>query len=325
MIIEDEPLVGFRQRSMSFLVDWMDQLFHTRRTMPPNSRHCPITSFSLWYCRVDCSELNDESSFRELVQRLTIAEQNQISKFVFLLDQKRAFLSLLLQHAMIMEKFHLTDYHIVRTKENKPYLQTRELDVGFWNYNVSHHGDFVCIAASPTHLIGVDIVDTTTRSRGIHSCEEYVNMFRQQLTAKEIKFILSQGDESLQYTAFFLHWSLKEAFIKAIGLGLGFDLLQVEFEVQEVKNCSDVRGTAIVSIHGRTRPDWRIDYFNIDDKHLISIAQGPLADAIESYKHEVWQDRVLPEPTLVANELPISSELKSVSELMDIAKLGSVR
>jgi phosphopantetheinyl transferase len=33
--------------------------------------------------------------------------------------------------------------------------------------------------------------------------------------------------DTTQYTLFFVVWSLKEAFIKAIGLGLGFDLTKV--------------------------------------------------------------------------------------------------
>ena len=34
----------------------------------------------------------------------------------------------------------------------------------------------------------------------------------------------SQPDEDARYNAFFIVWSLKESFIKAIGMGLGFEL-----------------------------------------------------------------------------------------------------
>jgi phosphopantetheinyl transferase len=34
-------------------------------------------------------------------------------------------------------------------------------------------------------------------------------------------------DPENQYTIFFIYWSLKESFIKAIGLGLGYDLRKV--------------------------------------------------------------------------------------------------
>lgn len=79
-------------------------------------------------------------------------------------------------------------------------------------------------------------------------------------------------------------------------------------------------GTATASIHGIVRPDWRFDYFSIDDKHLVSTAQGPLFDAIESFKREVWEDRVI-EQKICGPHVPISLESKSVSELLEIARL----
>ena len=37
----------------------------------------------------------------------------------------------------------------------------------------------------------------------------------------------SEVDDSSRYMFFFIFWSLKESYIKAIGLGLGFDLQKV--------------------------------------------------------------------------------------------------
>jgi 4'-phosphopantetheinyl transferase len=309
---------------MSFLVRMMSQIFHISEAMSPAIIFDPIPSLCVWYCAVESPELDDDLTFRSLLSRLSAAEQQQIAKFVFSIDQKRAFLSLVLQHAIVMQEFPFSskrDYQLLRTKENKPFLSSDKIDVGFWNYNVSHHGNYVCIAASKEFLIGVDIVDITTRSRGVRTCEEYLMMFRQQLTSNELKFILSQGTEELQFTAFFLYWSLKEAFIKAIGLGLGFDLLKVEFEVQELTAATALTGSASASIHGIARTDWRFDYFSIDDKHLASVAQGPLSDAIESYKNEVWQDRVIDQKAVCGPHIDVASELKTVSQLLVAARL----
>jgi 4'-phosphopantetheinyl transferase len=52
-------------------------------------------------------------------------------------------------------------------------------------------------------------------------------MFTQQLTPFEQRSILAQSSDDRRYTMFFMYWSLKEAFIKAIGQGLGYDLQQV--------------------------------------------------------------------------------------------------
>ena len=128
---------------------------------------------------------------------------------------------------------------------------------------MSHHGNFVCIASNPLYLvnlfaiiieisilifpkIGVDIVDIATRSPGINSSMEFVAMFNQQLTCFELNQIkryntliicnaytliaefYRQQSEIAKYNMFFLFWSLKESFIKAIGLGLGYNLREVK-------------------------------------------------------------------------------------------------
>lgn len=64
--------------------------------------------------------------------------------------------------------------------------------VGTWNFNVSHHGDFVCIAAHPSRLVGADVVDidvNVTNNR-FAAPKEFIMMFSQQLTAGEINVIL---------------------------------------------------------------------------------------------------------------------------------------
>lgn len=81
-----------------------------------------------------------------------------------------------------------------------------------------------------------------------------------------------------------------------------------------------VTGISTASIHGISRPDWRFDYFSIDDRHLASVAQGPLSDAIESFKREAWQDRVI-EPKTNGQHIAVSSELKSITQLLEMARL----
>jgi phosphopantetheinyl transferase (holo-ACP synthase) len=102
--------------------------------------------------------------------------------------------------------------------------------------------------SSSDHLVGLDLVDTSTRSKGTKSVDEYVQMFTQQLTVNEMQlisryseisfmpksilvlnmsFIYRGRTEKDKYDIFYLIWSLKESFIKAIGLGLGYDLTKV--------------------------------------------------------------------------------------------------
>lgn len=62
--------------------------------------------------------------------------------------------------------------------------------LGTWNFNVSHHGDYVAIGCCSSRLIGVDIVDVQTRSAFAPSSRQYVEIYQQQLTPYELNYIL---------------------------------------------------------------------------------------------------------------------------------------
>lgn len=75
-----------------------------------------------------------------------------------------------------------------------------------WNYNVSHHGNFVCIGAHSNLLvseldgidlaiaplknrqIGVDLVDLSTR-QSFSSVNDFIAVFKEHLTAVEFAYI----------------------------------------------------------------------------------------------------------------------------------------
>ena len=64
----------------------------------------------------------------------------------------------------------------------------------------------------------------------------YVNFMRWKVTVSvdpdaslDLLNVFRQRTEVEQYNMFFIYWSLKESYIKAIGLGLGFDLKEVIF------------------------------------------------------------------------------------------------
>lgn len=96
------------------------EIFPNQDEMSPAIVISPGNSLTIWHCAVESSELDDDSTFRSLMERLTTKEQQQIAKFVFPIDQKRAFLSLLLQHAIVIQKFRFSlkaDYQLIRTNE----------------------------------------------------------------------------------------------------------------------------------------------------------------------------------------------------------------
>ncbi|KAJ0102658.1 hypothetical protein Patl1_05888 [Pistacia atlantica] len=96
-------------------------------------------------------------------------------------DRKRALVSRLLQNALVHEVLGIPVDEIIikRTIEGKPYLECDKVGMEFpnFNFNVSHHGDYVAIASEPLCLVGLDIVSC------IIPCRETVPQFVQNFSS----------------------------------------------------------------------------------------------------------------------------------------------
>jgi 4'-phosphopantetheinyl transferase len=91
-------------------------------------------------------------------------------------------------------------------------------------------------------------------------------------------------------------WSLKEAFTKARGDGLGFPFKRCEFTLGGTHPTAPARGadtaggpqpavveTAAVAVDGLPRPEWRFYIQALRDDHWVSVARGPPTDAVDAY------------------------------------------
>jgi len=64
------------------------------------------------------------------------------------------------------------------------------------------------------------------------------------------------------------HWCMKEAYIKALGIGLGFDLHRVEFHYHEDLIWGDI---AYVYIDGIYQARWQFFLHKLDSDHWVSL------------------------------------------------------
>lgn len=279
-----------------------------------------------WYCSIADVPCTQSAEWTTFLAFTTDEERARILRFRIEDDRKRALVSVLLQKALIRHHLGITSnegYCILRTAENKPYMllmsgggdTEQRKPERKWNYNLSHHGQFVGIASHQRFLVGADVVDINTRSPSIKSARAYVDVFERNLARKELEFIFKQPDEESIYTAFFVTWSLKESYIKAIGLGLGFELQNICFSIQYSSNdkvngrnsSRMIRGTASAEIHHEARKDWNFEFFSIDSHHIMAVALGPIGDAIPSYRLVAFPEVASSEGDTFSNPLTSSS------------------
>ena len=179
-----------------------------RRCQPPTSEshHNPLT--------VSCPEQE---------------ERGRVAKFVHLDDRKRALVSQLLQRWACERALGVPFRHVAlqRTKGGKPFLTARlgvpmcvfsrtalmrvlstkqaeaavrPVAAANWNFNVSHEGDYVVMAAEPLCVCGVDVAaPAQLRRKGAGSppMSQLLASFSRQLAARETQYILTAGSEGM--------------------------------------------------------------------------------------------------------------------------------
>ncbi|KAH9769070.1 ACPS domain-containing protein [Citrus sinensis] len=209
---------------------------------------------------------------------------SSIIKYVKLEDRKRALVSRLLQYALVHQVLGIPfeEITINRTIEGKPYLESDKAGMDFpnFNFNVSHHGDYVAIASEPLCLVGLDIVSCAIPLR--ETIPEFVQNFSSYFSSFEWDNILNAGASDEILIEFYRYWCLKEAYVKAIGIGVAYGLDKVEFHHTGWGNIS-------VKIDGETMTEWKFWLFELGKRHWASVAKGHPKSATESYKRTLRQ------------------------------------
>jgi 4'-phosphopantetheinyl transferase len=75
---------------------------------------------------------------------------------------------------------------------------------------------------------------------------------------------------------FYRFWSLKESYIKAVGVGLGMDLQTLEFTSSPiVKKEEMTRDAARLAVNDIAQKNWTFEQAYLDEEHCVSVAVGP--------------------------------------------------
>ena len=192
---------------------------------------------------------------------LNPAERVRRDRFYFAPDRQaytvcRGALRLILGHALDRPPseitFRLGPY-------GKPHLTDGDL-----HFNVSHSGDLALIALSRDLPMGVDIEQE-------RPLEDLFALAKRHFSPTERSTLRTLPPE-LQVPAFFRCWSRKEAFIKAIGLGLSFALdgFDVTLDPRAPPRIVEVRDAR----YGKT--PWALRHLDIAEGYSAAlVTDGP--------------------------------------------------
>ncbi|XP_038618141.1 L-aminoadipate-semialdehyde dehydrogenase-phosphopantetheinyl transferase [Tachyglossus aculeatus] len=203
-------------------------------------------------------------------------EKARIGQFVFARDAKAAMAGRLLIRKLIAEKLNIPWNEILlqRTSKGKPVLANDLCSTHpNFNFNISHQGDYAVLAAEPKRQVGIDIMKTNLPGRG--SISEFFRIMNRHFTAREWMSIKAFDDEWNQLDMFYRHWALKESFIKAIGIGIGFKLQRIEFNASPLQmEVGKVYSETSMLLDGEEEEGWTFEETRLDKHHHVAVALG---------------------------------------------------
>ena len=130
-------------------------------------------------------------------------------------------------------------------------------------FNVAHSAGLVVCAVADGHDVGVDVEDLSRRPVS-------ANFARRYLSPAEVHDVESQPLPA-QQARLLTYWTLKEAYLKARGLGVSVPLSDIEFTLSP----DGARIGFLDSLAG-TSTDWHFHLEQPTSRHLLAVASnGP--------------------------------------------------
>ncbi|TPK20107.1 4'-phosphopantetheinyl transferase superfamily protein [Mesorhizobium sp. B2-5-9] len=153
------------------------------------------------------------------------------------------------------------DWRFLANRNERPFLDP-ELGVANLHFNLSHTRGLVACVVGAIEEIGVD-VERRDRDAGLDELAPVV-------LAPVEKERFAKLPRDLQPEFFFAHWTLKEAYVKARGMGLSLP-------VQEI--CLDIASSPpTMSFAGAIDDDparWRLWTLRPTVEHIVGVAAAP--------------------------------------------------
>lgn len=204
-------------------------------------------------------------------------ERNRLSPYVF----KNSIVSSLSGRLLLRRWAHKClgiewrDVLLQRSERGRPYLvwpegiARKDVDV-----NISHQGDWVVLAACEGGVVGSDVMKV--QYSRIPTISEFFHCMRRQFTKQEWQSITHDPSDTVKLERFYRHWCLKESILKAVGVGVTFQLQDISFCVNNWTLHEDtVVNDTTVDVYNRKNLSWRFEESKLDSDTCVAIAYRP--------------------------------------------------
>lgn len=177
----------------------------------------------LWFAFPD--DISDEHLLSRYEQLLTEEERVQWQRFYFARHRHQYLVTRALVRSTLSCYADIApaDWRFSRNRYGKPEIMPGLVDMPI-RFNLSHTDGLVICGVVLHHDLGVDVEYRERKNAGLNVAEHY-------FSAREVD-ALCKLPVSEQRNRFFDYWTLKEAYIKARGMGLSLPLDQFSFHIE---------------------------------------------------------------------------------------------
>ncbi|OQV11763.1 putative L-aminoadipate-semialdehyde dehydrogenase-phosphopantetheinyl transferase [Hypsibius exemplaris] len=209
----------------------------------------------------------------ECCSRVELEEITRIQRFVYKKDAKAALAGRLILRHFLTDVLQVKNSSLVfgRGEKGKPFLQSPPQSEHVWDFNLSHSGDFVVLGAEQDALIGIDIMKTDF-PRG-KNLADYFKLMSSQFSSREWNLIRAPANDTDKLRNFYRLWCLKESYVKALGVGIGYNVSRLDFDLPDKTLVSPESCRHIsLSIDSTIQPHWSFTEFVVDEHHVGAVA-----------------------------------------------------
>jgi 4'-phosphopantetheinyl transferase len=144
----------------------------------------------------------------------------------------------------------------------------------FVRFNMAHSMDMVLVAVSPSHEVGVDVEFR-------HPMADLQSFIQRNFSSAERRFFATLPAQRVE-SEFFVHWTLKEAYIKGIGLGLTCPLQSFSVEPDRSRPGPGMF-YAVVPDNG---PQWQCQLLPLAEGYVGAVAAPSISSDAKLYNYQ---------------------------------------
>lgn len=222
----------------------------------------------LWVARP--GDIADETLLTQYRSLLAPDEEIRMQRLVREQDRHRFLVTRALTRVMLSRYLSVDPQKLEfgKNRYGRPFLAKIDTHFQPLSFNITHTHDCVAIGITRQRTIGIDIESTGRKAAAIGVANRFFSPLEHRA--------LNDLPPEHQHTRFFAYWTLKEAYIKARGMGLAIPLSKFSFDFTG----PDTFALYVDEALEDDASAWQFWQIGVEEEFLVSVCasalEGPL-------------------------------------------------